>query len=291
MGRARTAFKYLLIAAVAAFVCYVGYAQLKPANDLEVYFLDVGQGDSAFVKTPAGSYILIDGGNEGRGKGAVEPFLKRRFISKVDDMVLSHYHDDHGKGLLEVMDSVGAEKLSMPDIPAELRPRLHDSLRDKAVQKNVFVRYLQRGDEFDTGDAEVTADVLFPSAELLNANDEQNNNSIVLKFTYYDVSFLFTGDIEAKAEKALLQDGRLKSTVIKAPHHGSKTSSSQVFLDNVRPEYATFSAGYNNSYKHPHTEVLDRYAKMGVKTYRTDLDGVIKFIAGKYGIKKVEVTR
>ena len=189
------------------------------------------------------------------------------------------------------LDSVKTGMLSMPDIPEPVRPQLHDDLRDKAAQKNISVQYLSRGDNFDIKDEAMETEVLFPSEALFKAKDEQNDNSLVMKFSYYDTSFLFTGDITEKAERAILYDAdRLKSTVIKAPHHGSKYSSSQAFLNVVRPDYAVVSVGYN-TYGHPHQDALDRYTKMGTRAYRTDLNGVIKFIVNEFGIKKIELTR
>ena len=283
--------KALLTVAVVIFIFYVGYEQLKPSGELEVYFLDVGQGDSAVIKTPNGHYVLIDGGYPRYGDGAVKPFLDRRFVSGLDDIVVSHYHADHVGGLLEVMDSVKTDMLSMPDIPEDLRPKLHDDLRDKAAQKNIEVQYLSRGDNFDVKDETLEVNVLFPAPALFTAKSDQNDNSLVMKFSYHDVSFLFTGDATEKAEKAMLHDAALlKSTVIKVPHHGSKYSSSQAFLNVVRPEYAVISVGYN-TYGHPHPDTLDRYTKMGTTAYRTDLNGVIKFIVNEFGIKKIDLLR
>ena len=235
-----------------------------------IEFLDVGEGDSALVDCD-GHYMLIDGGGSDRSS-FIYTKLKDNGIDHLDYIVATHPDADHVGGLAA---SLNYASVDVAFCSCETRDT-------RAF--NSFVKYLDKqgkkitvpdaGDSFDLGSAEVT--VLGPE----KGQSYSDNTSIVLRITYGNTSFLFTGDSEMEDEKSLLSSGRkLKSDLIKVAHHGSRSSSSQVFLDAVKPDFAVISVGKDNSYGHPAAEVLDRLEKLGAEIYRTDLSGTIRCIS------------
>ena len=252
----------------------------EETDELEVVFLDVGQGDSTLINTPGGKHILIDGGigegsfgSEDQGKKTILPYLRSHGINRLDTVVGTHPDFDHIGGLVSL---IRAKNLTVdvfldPGVAHPSRGYL-DLL--KAVKERPEIKYRQprAGDILDWGD-EVNVEVVSPPY-LLNDNNE---SSIVIKLTYGEVSFLFTGDAAGTAEKLMIgkYSYRLRSIILKAGHHGSKHSSTEEFLRKVRPEVAIFSCGKNNKYNHPHEETVERLKKIGAKMYRTDEQGTI----------------
>ncbi len=237
---------------------------------LKVTFIDVGEGDSCLIQTPGGKNILIDGGKGFRGK-EVLPFLKRKGIRRIDTMVATHPDMDHIGGLLAVLDSnirIG----EVLDCGKAHTTATYKNFLNKIEQRKA-TKYSQprAGQTLNWGE-EIKVRVLSPPHLRWDSND----CSIVIKLTYGKVSFLFTGDAAEKAEKEMVSrySTRLKSTILKAGHHGSKSSSSDDFLRAVRPKIAIISVG-KNPYGHPTKEVLDRLTRLGIKIYRTDLKGNI----------------
>ena len=254
-------------------------------NDfLEVYFLDVGQGDSEYIKMPNNKKMLIDGGNSGKGERVVKPFLYARGAFVLDCAVVSHYHDDHIMGICEILNYIKIKNILLP------KNRNKEQTQDilfNSIKTEDQIKYLSKGDEINL-DETVNFRILY-AGELSNGNE--NNNSIVCKLTYKEKSFLFTGDIEQNVEDILILRNDLVSTVLKSPHHGSSTSNTLKFLKKVNPDFAVFEVGENNKYHHPHPSILRRYAELKVKKLLTSENGTIKFSINKNGDLKVSTSR
>ena len=244
-------------------------------SPLEVVFLDVGQGDSIFVRTPKGKNVLIDGGGfatggeSDMGKNVVIPFLYHKGVRKIDIMFCSHAHADHLLGLISVIEEFRVDNLVLPSEGGGF-----EDLKLLAKNKNINVLKVTKGDII-----EVDGDSVFKIFHPEFGKDREqgkNYNSIVKKLLHKDSRFLFTGDMYASTENKVLRDGfNVSSDVLKVSHHGSDTSSEGVFLDSVAPSVAVIKVGRNNFYGHPTPKVLDRLYSRGIKVYRTDLDGAI----------------
>ena len=241
-------------------------AAVSDGSILAVHFIDVGQADSALLVC-GDDAMLIDGGNVA-DSSLVVSYLEQQGIDQLDYVVCTHAHEDHVGGLSGPLNTCTASHVLSPVTE-------YDSKAFKDFVKYTEAQGLEPeipvpGDTFALGEAQVT--ILGPVAEY----SETNNTSIVLRVDFGETSFLFTGDMETKAEKDLLDQGaNLSATVLKVGHHGSDTSSSYSFLREVMPEYAVISVGENNDYGHPNDDVLSRLRDAGTTVYRTDEQGTI----------------
>ena len=284
-GLVRTPFhsRVLTFTAVGALVVMAGatmflWAQVfwGPDGRLHVYFFDVGQGDSALIVTPKGRQALIDGGPATYSATRALPRGLPPWDRSLDLVILTHPDADHALGLLEVLDQyrVGLALAGTPDAAAPMSPRWRERLSGNDVE---LVR-LSAGNWVVLDDG-VVLEVLHPPGERMTGTD-RNNNALVLRLVYGEASFLFAADIEAAAERRLAESGQvLESDVLKVPHHGSKTSSTALFLERVDPETAVISAGADNRFGHPHAEVVARLEEVVGEgsVYRTDRHGSIEF--------------
>ena len=242
----------------------------KPAGgDLVVHFLDVGQGDSILLQSPAGKVILVDAGPRSAGEKIVS-YLKQAGITSIDIFVATHAHEDHIGGFQAVADAFAIKKVYDAGYPHTTKT--YEDMLTTIDQKDIGFEIARAGGEISI-DPALDITILHPG-ELV---DDVNNNSIVLKLTYNDISFMLTGDAEDKAEfQMLLQSStKLDSDILKIGHHGSRTSTSDGFLTAVSPGVAVIQLGVGNSYGHPHPETLDKLTRAGVKIYRTDIAGDI----------------
>ncbi|MFH0779291.1 MAG: ComEC/Rec2 family competence protein [Parcubacteria group bacterium] len=264
-------------------------------NLLHVYFLDVGQGDAEFIRTPDGENILIDGGPDNKvldSLGKVMPFYDRQ----IDVMILTHPHADHVTGLVEVLRRYDVKSVyytavlqTTPDYLTWLK-EINDRKIPLFIVKKPFD--LQLGD--------VTLKFLYPTRDLTNARvSNLNNSSIVNELIYKNEKFLFTGDLEQEGEKELLAayqptpsvesmksnnnatapplNNILSAEVLKVGHHGSNTASSEELLKAVEPKIAVIEVGQDNKFGHPHLITLKRLERFNAEILRTDLMGTIKF--------------
>ncbi|AUS88304.1 competence protein [Lysinibacillus sp. YS11] len=249
-------------------------------HEMQVHFIDVGQGDSILIESPSGKTMLIDGGVKGAGQQIVS-YLKELGIDKLDIVVATHPDADHIGGLIPVLDNMTIEQFY--DSGKVHTSQTFEEMLTRIDEKNIPYHVPKIGD-----DIEFDKDV---NVKVLNANDQATDNndaSIVLKMTYGNVSFLLTGDAGVALEKEMLQYD-VKATVLKAGHHGSNTSSSEEFIQAVKPEVTILSYGEDNKYGHPHAEIVDRLQAIGSKIYATaDLgtitvstDGVNYTVNGK----------
>lgn len=240
---------------------------------LEVHFLDVGQGDAILIETPNQKQILIDGGRNRSvvsHLGKLLPFGDR----DLDVLIATHPDADHIGGLPEVLDRYEVLLYLEPGVRSE--NGLVEVLERK-VSLKVKERLLARQNlKISFGDG-VELLILFPNQDV--SNFDTNDASIVAKLSYGETSFLLTGDAGFRTENILLNSAGslLDSDVLKAGHHGSKNSSSPKFVSAVSPEYAVISAGKDNSYGHPHQEVLKIFEDLNIKIRNTAKEGTITF--------------
>jgi competence protein ComEC len=277
----------LLIFALVVLVSPMGFANNAPL--LRVTYLNVGQGDAILVRT-AEKTILIDAGDDrsNAGNGVIVPYLKKEGIRRIDTAVLSHPHRDHFGGYIDVINAIEiGEFLFSSDTEAGSEDGgggnealLFKRMLDAIKAKNIPYIRAQMGMKLDWGKGIKTellhvAEPKYESGDPLKSN--QNENSLVIKVTAGKISYLFTGDAERGAEESTIamSGGKLKSTVLKAGHHGSKTSSSHPFLELVKPQYAVVSVGRVNSFGHPSPQTLEKFAYYKTKVFRTDQDGTI----------------
>lgn len=256
-------------------------AKARPTGNLEVAFLDVGQGDCAFLRLPSGERMLVDGGgfpygDFDTGRSIVAPFLWSRRYLRVEHLVLSHPQPDHYKGLLFVAEHFRPKEFWLPpgDVPGEL-VEVIEELRRKGVR----VRRLKRGQVISLG--EVRFEVLNPPLPLPR---DPNDASLVLRLEGLGRTVLFPGDVTQRAEVEMVRAGMpLRAEVLKVPHHGSGGASSYPFAREVAPLYAVISAGANNPFGHPHPRVVNRYRGLGAEVLRTDRCGFIRLLGDRKG--------
>ncbi len=243
------------------------------SGTLEVYFFDVGQGDSELIRLPGGENILIDAGTSSTEDELVGE-LRSLGAETLDLVVATHPHADHIGGMAAVMDAFDVRQVVMPRISESDTPttKTYENLLQSIADKGLTITPAEPGDELlSSGGAVLT--VLAPNGEDYG---DLNNYSVVLRLTYGEDSFLFTGDAEEASEEEMLSlDWPLTATVLKCGHHGSETSTSPAFLDAVSPQYAVISCGVDNDYGHPDAVTLEKLEAAGAEVFRTDRQGSI----------------
>ena len=240
--------------------------ELPQDSTFEVHYLDVGQGDCSLVLCD-GHAMLIDGG-EASESSKVYAYLKAHGVNHLDYMVATHAHSDHIGGLSGALNYAKVDTALCP--VTEYDSKTFSSMVKYLSNQGLSITVPSAGESFMLGSAYVQ--ILGPQRNY----DDPNNTSIVLKVTYGETSFLFTGDAERTAEADSLDAGfDLSSTVLKVGHHGSDTSTSYPFLREIMPEYAVIQVGKDNSYGHPTEDTLSRLRDADVKVYRNDLQGDI----------------
>lgn len=251
------------------------------SKELRIYFLDVAQGDSTFIITPNNKTLLIDAGdiNEYYNYGElVCKFIKSFGYDKIDIAIISHPHRDHIGGMVFILSNLKVEKFYDPGFPYP--SYTYQKILEIVREKNIEYNLAREGIEIKL-DPDLGIDILYPPKNLLF--DAPNDNSIVLRIKYKEICILFTGDIEINAEEKIFKkykklNQKIVSNILKVPHHGSQTSSTEKFLNLVSPEVAIVFCGKNNRFGFPHREIIKRYKDFGIEIYRTDLDGNIEII-------------
>jgi competence protein ComEC len=266
-----TAAVLALLIACAAW----GWA-LWPRPRLTVTFLDVGQGDAIVVRTAGGGVLLVDAGGrppdgEDMGRRVVVPFLRSQGVNRIDGLLLTHGDEDHAGGALSVMERLDVRRILVPDAPQQ--GETFDRVLAEAARRRIPVARLSRGLRLDWSDG-AAAEVVNPAGTAAPTESE-NDASVVLRLRYGVTSLLLTGDAEAEAEARMAAAGGIEADVLKLAHHGSKTSTTERFLEAVRPRAAIISCGKRNRFGHPHPDVTERLERRGVRVFRTDRDGAV----------------
>lgn len=275
--------KYLIIG-FSVFIAGTFFEITMPKYST-VTMLDIGQGDSIIGETKEGTFIIDGGGspNFSTGDTIILPYLKSKGISQVDFAFITHMDSDHSKGIIEIIDKIKIKNIFIPNV--FYNTENYFKLVEKAQNQNTDVFLLERGDKLTLG--ENTKFNIFHPPNWYN-NKKENNNSLVFNFEHMGSKILFTGDIEEDGEIDIMESNiDIDADILKVAHHGSKSSTTDVFLAKVSPKTALISCKLGNSYNHPNEEVLNRLKEQ--KVYRTDKDGaiIIKFYKDNFKIKTI----
>lgn len=248
------------------FGCADTSAAPNTEGKLIVHFLDIGQGDSIFIELPNGKTMLVDAGENYHGQGIID-YVQTAGYKQLDYVVATHPHEDHIGSMPYIVRNFEVGSIYMPDVTANTAT--FESLLKAIKAKNLRIKNGRTGVHV-IRDGELTADIIAPDKP-----DESNlnNSSIVMLLTFGNVSFLLTGDAETKELNAIRAD--MHATVLKAGHHGSKTSTTQTLLKKISPDVTVISCGKNNDYGHPHAEVLKMLKSANSTVYRTDRDKTV----------------
>ncbi len=264
-------FMLFLLLIITSFLFFFNDFTGEDPFVLQVHFIDVGQGDSILIQTPQKQNILIDGGEKDQGI-FLKGYLEKQGVKHLHMVIGTHPHADHIGGLGFILENFPTDLIILPPVVHSTRT-FEDLLRTIELH-NIPLKPTPSPEPY-TFEENLTLEFLGPHRDF---QDHLNNWSIVLKLTYVDHKFLFTGDIEVGAETALIQDYSskiLSAHVLKVPHHGSSTSSTEPFLEAVSPNISVISSGKENPYGHPHKETVERLFRFSPVVYRTDLQGTI----------------
>ncbi len=285
----------ILFATLFSLIVFHPYSAPSLNGKLELSFLDVGQGDSIFIRFPNGETMLVDGGGKRRfdrsagslgnekessfepdrqriGETVVSEFLWEKGYSKVDYILATHADSDHMQGLTDVAKNFGVRYAFVgEDVPLD---EDYVEFTEMLQRKKISRIQLFRGNSFEIGGVKI--EILNSGPDKKTSGNSPNNNSVVLRLTFGVKKFLLTGDIEKKTEEMLLDRvPLLKADVVKVAHHGSRTSSTKAFVEAAKAEYAIIPVGKRSRFGHPHKEVVNRWTKSGAKVLKTGERGTI----------------
>lgn len=266
---------FILMLMIFALICSGCSSNSNDTNsndEVKIEVLDIGQGDASLIYTKD-EVIMIDTGDVDE-RDRLEKLLKERNISTIDKLIITHPHADHIGGAYVVFKNVNVKDVY--DNGDTTTSKTYQTYLKNIKQKNIAYHQLKAGDTVDFGDG-VSFKVFSPTEKMIKNDDDLNNNSIVGQLRYKDFTMLFTGDSEREAEQNMVKSygDELQSDVLKSPHHGSRTSSSDDYLKTVKAKDVIISLAADNEYGHPHKQTLDRYKKYNMNVYRTDQDGTI----------------
>ena len=274
--------KYIILALIIAMLVLSGCSELTEGSQvnqvqadgqLRVHFIDVGQADAVLIQeinSDSTNNMLIDAGNNGDGKHLVD-YLKNQGVESLDYVIGSHPHADHIGGLDDIINNFPIGTLLMPKVVSNTRT--FEEVMEAAMGNDLRVTSPVIATKYTLGDGEFT--ILAPSSEEYTS---LNNYSIATRLVYGENSFIFTSDAESISEYEILDSfnkNDLKSDVLKVPHHGSSSSTTDEFLEAVNPKYGVISCGLDNSYGHPHREIMAKLNKKNIEIFRTDSQGTI----------------
>jgi len=243
----------------------------KPEGILKVHFLDVGQADCILIQAPTGENMLIDAGNN-EDANTIVSYLNAQDVKKIDVLVGTHPHEDHIGSLDTVINTYDIGKIYMPKTTTTTKT--FEDVLTSIENKGLKITTAAGGKIIDFS-SNTKVEILAPNS---SEYDDLNNYSAVIKLTYGNTAFLFTGDAENISENEILAGNYdLKADILKVGHHGSDSSTTKSFLTAVMPEFAVICVGKGNEYGHPHKEILNRLFEAGIKVYRTDESGNIIF--------------
>lgn len=272
-------YKILLILGIVAVLVFIPafWVTFSASSDLEVSFLDVGQGDSTLIKTPSGQNILIDGGADNKVIDRLSEELPW-WDKQIDLMILTHPHDDHVGGLVDVIKRYNVKKIVYTGV-VHTSPNYLAWL-DLIKERKIPLVIIDRPQTIHFGD-DCRLEILYPFDSLLGQSvSNTNNSSIVAKLIYNQVEFLFSGDAEVEIERELIEaEVNLQADVFQAGHHGSDTSNSQEFLDKISPQITVIQVGEDNDFGHPSRRVIKRLERKNSQIFRNDLNGTISIVS------------
>jgi competence protein ComEC len=274
-------FKWLIIVIIISVIS-LKLVFPKPPNQLEVNFLNVGQGDAILIKTPLNQKILIDGGPDGKVLEELGRYLSWRDRT-IDLIILTHPHADHLLGLIEVLKRYQVKQVMLTEVNYENQGYQYflNLIKGQNIPKIVISgpKLLDFGDN-------CLLKIIYPREDISGTSVKKlNNTSIVSQLNCLGHKFLLTGDAEIETEKKLLAENiDLHSEVLKLGHHGSKTASSLEFLQKVAPSLAIIEVGKDNQFSHPATSTLDSLNNLGINAWRTDLNGALQIMGDYRGL-------
>ncbi len=264
---------FWLALCLLVFTTWVLYLSFKQSSgELTVALLDVGQGDAIFIESPTGTQLLVDGGPPRKVIGKLSKLMSP-LDRRIDAIVITNPDQDHIGGFTDILKKYKVDQVFEPGTTND--STTYKNLKIEIENKNIQNILAKSGMRLDIGGG-AYIDILFPDRDV--SDWSTNDGSIVARLTYGETSVMLTGDSTAKTEDFLLKGlnaGVLDSDILKVGHHGSRTSTTEEFVKAVSPEYALISLGEDNKYGHPHKDTLQTLAELGVKVFRTDLDGSI----------------
>jgi len=272
----RRIYRILLILGIVLVLAAIPVFSLSynPSTELEVDFLDVGQGDAILIQSPYGQNLLIDGGPD---DAVIERLSEKLpyWDRVIDLMILTHPHDDHVAGLVDVVNRYVVKKIIYTGV-------IHDSpdylaWLDVIEDKNIPILIIDRPQTVVLGD-DCQLEIIYPRKSLANQDvSNLNSSSIALRLVYGQTGFFLSGDLEAEIEEELVEKEVVsEAQVFKANHHGSDTSNTQKFIEAINPEIVVVQVGADNDFGHPSLRVLKRFERLGVEIYRNDIDGTVE---------------
>ncbi len=274
---------------ICIFILLIGFGFLYynyHEKRFEVIFFDVGQGDSALINLPGNNEILIDGGPDKSVIYKLGKYLPV-YNTDIELMILTHPHSDHVSGLISVLNRYKVKKVMYTGVKYD--SSIYNEFIKRLQDKGIEIIKPQDFTEIRLDDNNIL-DIIYPFIGLEGQEfDNQNDSSIVVRLDTLDKDFLFMGDIEVNMEEYILTNidkDKLKSNVLKAGHHGSSTSSGEIFLETIKPQNVVISVG-ENRFGHPSLRVIRRLERMVSQVLRTDEGGDIVFVAkdGKFLLK------
>lgn len=281
--RRKLKYYFLSLLFLLIVLCYPALIKNFSATKINphymyVHYINVGQGDSILIQVN-NKNILIDSGPKASKKCLIN-FLNSHNISTLDYVIATHPHDDHIGNMDSVINTYKIKSFYAPKVYSSTKS--FEMMTDTLRMHNLKINAISRGcSKIDLG-PDTCVEVFSPINE---SYDNENNYSPIMKITFGNTSFLFTGDAETEVENTLLSlNDNLQCNVLKVGHHGSSSSTSQAFLKKINPEYAVISVGRDNMYGHPNKDVLSTLKKYGINIFRTDLKNNITFISDKNNI-------